>query len=147
MYTRSGSSDTWAKAGNVSAWTISSNLGMLDATTLGDTDRVSTPGVRTTTGSCQLFYHQETAGDNTGNTASTLIDTLVKARTAAAVPGVAAEPETVQLRLQIDDGTSLGKYITVEANLTSASMMCAVGAVFSAALSFEVNGAPIAVNM
>jgi len=39
------------KAAKVRNWSFSSSLGLLDTTTLGDTDSTSTPGIRTNTGS------------------------------------------------------------------------------------------------
>lgn len=138
----SGSSgELWidgVKAARVTNWSLTSNLSLLDTTSLGDTDRIQTPGVRSTTGSCSLFYY----ADATGNSASLLINKLIKARTVGAAPGVAAEAEAVELRLRIDDGTTLGKYINVTAYLTSVQMTMAVGAVLSAEVSFDAIGAP-----
>ena len=131
------------KAGKVTNWSLNSSLSMLDSTTLGDTDRVSTPGIRSSTGSCTVFYYQETAGSNTGNSASTLIHNLIKGRTSSAEPGVAAESEKVVLKLQINDGSAAGKFTELETYLTSAQMSMGVGEVFAASVNFEVIGAPV----
>ena len=61
--------------------------------------------------------------DPSTNSASTLINKLVK----AATDGQGAEAQEVTLRLKVEDGTPLGKYIEGKCLLTSASMQMAVG--------------------
>ena len=77
----------------VRSWSFNSSLGLLDTTTLGDTDATSTPGIRTNTGSCQLYYYAPVDGVANANDCSTLINKLLKSKTAApnTEPGVAAE--------------------------------------------------------
>ena len=122
-----------------------SSLGLLDTTTLGDTDATSTPGIRTNTGSCQLFYYAPVDGVANANDCSTLINKLLKATASApnTEAGVAAEPEKVKLRLAVTEGgSSTGvKYIAGDAYLTSVAMTCAVGEVLSADVAFQVDGA------
>ena len=127
------------KAAKVRSWSFSSSMGLLDTTTLGDTDATSRPGIRTNSGSCQLFYHIPDDGDISKNSASVLIDKLLK----AGVDGVAPEAEEVVLKLAISDGSSTvgAKHIQGSVYLTSVSMSCAVGDVLSADVSFQVNGA------
>jgi hypothetical protein len=145
----SGSSgELWldgVKAARVSGWSLSSSLGLLDATSLADTDRVQTPGIRSTTGSCTLFYYAEDPTDRATNSASALINKLIKARLAGQVEGQAQESELVRLKLRIADSTTEGKYVTVDAYLTSVQMAMAVGAVLSAEVAFEAVGAPLEV--
>jgi len=133
------------KAAQVSDWSISTNVGLLDTTSLGDTDKTSIYGTRSTTGSCTLYYYQPEPGVK--GDASTLLNALIKARLADNEPGVAPEAESVKLKLLIDDTTIGGKYIEVDANIASASMAMAVGTVLSAEISFEVIGAPLGVNI
>ena len=140
----------WVKGAAIRDWSLSSTQGALDTTTLGSTDRTVTPGVRSMNGSCTVLYYQPTAGSNTGNTCSNMVDLLVKERTSSAVPGVAAPPQTVFLRLGNTDGLISGAadepdghWIEVEALITSASMRSAIGEVYQAAISFDVQGAPI----
>jgi len=135
------------KAGRVSQWSISSNIGMLEGTTLGDTDRIPVPGVRSMTGSCVLFYYQSTPGSNAGNDASELVRKLIKGRTTGSEPGKAAETDKVTFDLQVDDGSAAGKHLKVDAYLTSAQMQMGVGEVFAAQVSFEVIGAPLEVAL
>ncbi len=133
------------RAAKVSTWTINSTIGLLDTTSLADTDRTSIYGTRSTTGNCSIYYYQPTVG--TDGDASTLLNALIKARTANANPGVAPHADSLVLRLLIDDSTEGGKFVEVDANLTSASMMMAVGTVLQAAISFESNGAPRLVDI
>lgn len=134
-----------ARAAKVRNWSFSSSLGLLDTTTLGDTDGTVTPGIRTNTGSCTLLYYSQSDGSGGGNSASDLINKLLKAGT----EGVALEADEVVLRLEIDDGGVLPGPRHVQGNvyLTSVSMTCAVGEVFSADVAFQVNGAFSEVSM
>jgi hypothetical protein len=125
------------KAAKVRNWSFSSSLGLLDTTTLGDTDSTSTPGIRTNTGSCQLFYYSPTGVPGQDNSASTLINKLLK----AGAEGVAPEAEEVVLKLAVTEGGGSTSYVQGPAYLTSVSMSCAVGEVLSADVSFQINGA------
>lgn len=133
-------------AARVSGWSFSSSLGLLDTTSLADTDRTSTPGVRSTTGSCTLFYYAPEPGETGRNDASVLLNKLVKSRLAGQGAGQASESEQVTLRLQVQDGTATGKFMEVRAYLTSIEMRMAVGEVLSAQVAWEANGAPIEVS-
>lgn len=125
------------KAAKVRNWSFSSSLGLLDTTTLGDTDSTSTPGIRTNTGSCQLFYYSPTDIPGQENSASTLINKLLKAGT----EGVAPEAQQVTLKLAITQGPGSTSHVQGSVYLTSVSMSCAVGEVLSADVAFQVNGA------
>lgn len=135
------------KAARVSSWQFSTSLATLEATSLQDTDRVIVPGVRSTTGSCTLFYYTDTPANPTDNAAKTLINILTKVRTTGDIPGVAAETTAVTFRLRIADGTTTGKAVTFEAYLTTVDMRMAVGEVLSASVNFEVIGAPTEVTI
>ena len=115
----------------------------MDTTTLGDTDATSTPGIRTNTGSCQLYYYAPADGAVGENSCSTLIRKLLKQKTAGAEDGQAAEPEKVTMRLTITENAHSNgvKHIQGEVYLTSVAMSCAVGEVFSADVSFQCDGA------
>ena len=129
-------------AAKVTNWSISSSMSPLSTTTLEDTDQTFVNGLRTTTGSCRLFYYD--AG--TTNSCSTLIRKLMKAQSSGGDPGQAAEAENVTFNLQVVDGDEV-KQITVEALLTSVSMSMAVGEVLSADVAFQVNGAIDAIGL
>ena len=128
------------KAARVSNWSVSSSLSVLDTTSLQDTDRTLTQGIRSTTGTCELFYYSDPITQ--ANDASALLNKLIKAKLPGSFEGQAQEAEQVQLRLKIDDGSTVGKYITGNVFLVSTQMTMAVGEVLSAICSFEFNGAP-----
>ena len=128
------------RAARVSNWAFSSNLGVLDTTSLADTDKTGTPGIRSTSGSCSLFYYSDDI--TLTNSASTLINKLIKAKLPGGTPGQAPETELIQIKLKVNDVTTSGKYITGNVYLTSVSMSMAVGEVLSADCSFEFSGAP-----
>ena len=131
-------------AAKVASWTLNSSQAALSTTVLSDTDNTFISGIRTTTGSCRLYYYDYVEGASIKNDASTLLKTLIKSRTASASPGVATESESVTLKLQIIDGGT-SKEIEVEAIITSAAMAMNVGEVLAADIQFQVNGAPVAV--
>jgi hypothetical protein len=133
-------------AARVSNWSLSSNLGLLDTTSLEDTDRTTTPGVRSTTGSCTLFYYAPEPGEVTRNDASVLINKLVKSRLPGE-RGQADEAERVKLRLVVKDGSPTGKFMQVVAYLTSVQMQMAVGEVLQAQVAWEAIGAPTQVDL
>ena len=124
------------KAAKVQAWTINTSMSPLATTTLEDNDQTFISGLRTTTGTCRLFYYD----DGNKNSCSTLIKKLMKAQKSGGEPGHALKPENVILKLEVVEGSTT-KTITVEALLTSVSMAMAVGEVLSADVAFQVNGA------
>ena len=141
MTLRTGTSpDTFTTLAKVTNWQINVSMSALTTTTLEDTDNTYTNGIRNTTGTCRLFYYDDTSGATTTNSCSTLINKLIKERTAGAVAGKAAAADPVTFRLEVVDGNTI-KRIEVEALLTSAAMTMAVGQVLAADVSFQVNGA------
>ena len=130
-------------AAAVRQWSLNASMSPLDNTSLEQTDRTFINGLRSTTGSCSLFYYD----DGTQNDARDLVEKLLKERTVNSAPGVAAETEKTTLKLKVNDGTSNGRYVTLECLFTSASMSMAVGEVLSAEISFQVTGAPVAVEL
>ena len=139
--------DTYETLAKVTTWSISSSQTPLDCTSLEQTDKTYVNGLRNTTGSCRIFYYDDTSGSTRTNSAKTLIDKIVKARKAGAVAGVADEPETVFLKLQVVEGTATTREIEVEALITTAAMQMAVGQVLAADIQFQVNGAPKTVTL
>jgi len=131
------------QAAKVVDWALNASVPSLATTTLGDTDTTNVPGVRTTTGSATLFYYATSPTDNTTNSASVLINKVLK----AATDGQGAESEKVTLRLGIENGTSTPYYIEGRCLLTSVAMTMSVGAVLSAQVNFEFDGAPRAMNI
>ena len=137
----------WTKVARATNWSLSTSQSSLDTTTLEDTDRTVIPGIRTTSGSCTVFYYQESAGSNAQNQCSVIVEKLLKERTQTDKAGQAAKPDLVKFRMRIADGSTEGKKIDVEAYLTGASMRMAVGEVLAAELTFDVVGAPLSVTI
>jgi len=137
-----------SKAAKVQSWSYSSSQAVLETTSLEDTDRTITPGVRSYSGSARLFYYQ-TANNTTGDV-TTLLRKSIKAVTStnAGEEGKAAETDgAFALKLNIyDDGTN-SRSITFNIYVTGVSMNSAVGEVLSADISWEANGAPLEVTM
>ena len=131
------------KAAKVRSWSINSSLGLLDTTTLGDTDATSTPGIRTNTGNCTIYYFAPTDGTAGTNSCSDLIRKLLKQQSAGGTDGQAPEAEKVTLKLAITENVSSTgvKHIQGDVYLTSVAMTCAVGEVFSADVAFQCDGA------
>ena len=119
----------------------------LTTTTLEDTDSNFIHGLRTSTGSCTLYYYDYTSGGTRKNDAVTLVETLIQARSTGSEPGIAPEPQNVTLELQVVVDANTTRKFEVEALVTNASMTMAVGEVLSAEVSFQVNGAPKAVAL
>ena len=126
------------KAAKVRGWQLSSNVTTLQTTTLGDRDQTSVPGIRSTTASCDLFYYAADPNKTSTNSASTLLNKLIKAST----NGQGAESESVLMRFIINDGTPTKKFIEGQCIVTSASMSMAVGEVLSASVALEFVGSP-----
>ena len=84
--------DTYETLAKVTTWSISSSQTPLDCTSLEQTDKTYVNGLRNTTGSCRIFYYDDTSGSSRKNSAKTLIDKIVKARATGSVPGIAPSP-------------------------------------------------------
>jgi hypothetical protein len=136
------SAPSYRELAAVRSWQISSTMSPLDTTALDQTDRTYINGLRSATGSCSLFYYAYKDGDTEKNDCATIVEKLIKERSTGSVPGKAAPAENLTLRLCVNDGTTTGKYFDVEVLLTAAAMSMAVGEVFSAEVTFQVNGAP-----
>ncbi len=139
--------NSWVKVARATNWTLNTSQSSLTTTTLEDTDRTVIPGVRTTTGGCTIFYYQESIGSNAENHCAMVINKLLKERTQTDTPGQAAKPDLVKFRMLLADGSTDGKRVDINAYLTSVAMSLAVGDVFSAQVSFDVDGAPVSVTI
>ena len=52
------------KVAKVRSWSFTVNQAILETVSLEDTDRTLLPGLRSVSGGCSLYYHQETAGSD-----------------------------------------------------------------------------------
>ena len=126
----------------ITNWTLSTTAQLLDTTTLGDYDKTSVYGTRTTTGTLKLLYYVPNGKTNSGNSynsASWFIHVLGRSAEQT------VESFEVTLRLYTDDknmkgSLSLRDYIEFRANLTNVSYGSRVGELVSVDVSFEVNG-------
>ena len=134
-------------AAKVTNWSFSTTMSPLDTTTLEDTDRTYINGLRSTTGTCRLYYYDSTSGGQRRNDAKTLITNLIKARTTSGEAGKTTEPANVTLEFQVVADANTTHKIKFEALLTNATMSMAVGEVLAADVTFQVNGAPVLVEL
>ena len=122
----------------VRSWSFTANQAVLETSSLEDTDRTLIPGIRSVTGSCSLYYYQQTAGGTTDT--GTLLSNLITANSGSGGEQGGGTKSTVKFEFSIRDGNT-NRSITFYAYITSLSMTNSVGEVLSADVSFEVNGA------
>jgi len=146
-----GNSPAQRASATVKNWSFTTSLATLDTTNLGDTDRTTTAGIRSHKGNCQIFYYTDDPATKANNSASDLINSLIKRVTntsATGAPGVAAESAVVRFEFALMDGSATtGRIIAFNARITGASMTMAVGEVFGANLSWEATGAPVEMTL
>jgi hypothetical protein len=121
-------------AGKVRSWSFTANQAVLETTSLGDKNRTLEAGVRSLTGSCSLYYYNDTA--------NVVSDLLGKVSSATGTASMAA----VTMELNMTKGGTT-KRITMDAFITSYSMSNAQGEISSADVSFEATGAPTTLDM
>ena len=148
----------WTKVARVTSWTYTMTQEVLPTTVLGDTDRTLIDGVRSSSGSCTLFYYNPDASPEDDTGAGRLLKKILKPLSlidATAEPGkgdTGVRSAKTAFRLQADkslsqqnnNSSSTARYIWVDAWITSFAMTMAVGEVLSCDVSFEVDGAPMA---
>lgn len=128
-------------AAKVINWSFTSSLQVLETTTLSDRDRTAVPGIRSSSGSCSLFYYDADPTSTSTNSASKLLNKIIKAGGSNAQ---GAETEKVLLELRVVTGGSIRKF-RGNVWITSANMTMAVGEVLSCNITFEFDGAPTSV--
>ena len=115
----------------VTNWSLQAELDMLETTTLGDTDRFYTPGIRSYSGSATLLYYEDAGGRNDAAI-------QIKQVITTGAPSIFPIPFIFNLG---------GKTITINCYITSASYGATVGEVVSAQISFRGNGIAAGVNI
>ena len=129
----------------ITNWTLSTSSQLLETTTLGDYDKTSTYGIRTTSGTLKLFYYTTPGADGlingtvNNNSASYFIHALQRASTDD------SEAILVKLRLYLNDQNYTGRlanrdYVELDANLTSVSFGSNVGELVAVDVAFEATG-------
>ena len=129
--------------GQVQSWSFSQSMSVLEATAMGDTDRVLKAGVRSYSGSCRAFYYTDSQTDapNVGK----LLEESIKVGSGA---GDATNEESGELKLRLRLEESAGsatnaRDIVFSILITGVSMSSAVGEISSVDFTWEANGAPI----
>ena len=128
----------------ITEWTLNTSQALLDTTTLGEYDKSSVYGLRTTSGTLRLFYYTEpgaTQANTSNNSASWFIRKIQRNAIGADTP----DSIKVFLRLYIDDkdmsaDVGLRDFVEFEANLTSVSYGSRVGELVAVDVSFEATG-------
>ena len=125
-------------AAKVINWSFTSSLQVLETTTLSDRDRTAVPGIRSSSGSCSLFYYDADPTSTSTNSASKLLNKIIKAGGSNAQ---GAETEKVRLELRVFTG-GVTRKIVGDVWITSANLTMSVGEVLSSDITFEFDGAP-----
>ena len=132
----------------ITNWTMSTAATLLDTTSLGDYDKTSVYGLRTTSGTLKLHYYTSTVANDgrpRDNSASWFINALMRATQQTdseympALP-VAEESLPCRLRLYLNNKNSQSDYVELSANLNSVSYGSNVGELVSVDVSFEAIG-------
>ena len=127
-------------AAKVINWSFTSSLQVLETTTLSDRDRTAVPGIRSSSGSCSLFYYDADPTSTSTNSASKLLNKISKAGGSDA-QGAETEKVLLDVCVVTVSGSSIRKF-TGDVWITSANMTMAVGEVLSCNITFEFDGAP-----
>ena len=130
-------------AAKVINWSFTSSSEVLQTTTLSDRDRTGVPGIRSSSGSCSLFYYDVDPKTTSTNSASKLLNKIIKS---GGSDGQGAEAERVRLELRVITG-ALSRVIICDAWITSANLTMSIGEVLSCDITFELDGAPSSVRI
>tara|TARA_B100000965_G_C19593634_1_gene759090 strand:- start:3022 stop:3492 length:471 start_codon:yes stop_codon:yes gene_type:complete len=127
--------------GQIKSWNYSMSMAVIETTSLGDTDRLITDGLRSYSGSCTAAYYTASAG-GTSNVKD-LLTAAIKTGGAAG-DGTNASSTKVVLKLRLTEGTGnvSARDIQFEVYITGVSMGVSVGEVTNVDFTWEANGAP-----
>lgn len=106
----------------VSTWAFTANTDPLEVTTLAESVRTFTTGLRSATGSCTVLYYDDAP--------VSLLNQVNQDTTAN--PSIAP---TARLKLVFDDN-----FLEFDAVLTSADLSCVVGEIMRVNVSFTMSG-------
>ena len=128
---------------NLTEWTLNPSQALLDTTTLGEYDKSSVYGLRTTSGTLRLFYYTEP--EQPKQTPQTICQLVHQKIQRNAIGADTPDSIKVFLRLYIDDkdmsaDVGLRDFVEFEANLTSVSYGSRVGELVAVDVSFEATG-------
>ena len=121
------------------SWSFSTTTEILDTSSLGDTDRTHRVGLRSATGTADIFYY--TTDDNIGN-----ITQLLNYAMGDRDPGSGGisddGPEKFTIKFKIGRSGNKNRYIICAVTITNLQITSSVGEITNATLSFAVSGAP-----
>jgi hypothetical protein len=121
-------------------WNVVQTQGVLQAQSLGDTDALIVPDVRSISGGAEILYYAD-AVDSSGSNVTKLLQNNIK--TAAGVGVAVTSPsQAVRLALVLNDGSSRGRRLSFGAYITSFTLGITVGDVVQASIQFQADGAP-----
>lgn len=147
--TENGDEGWIATPTRIQNWTLNTTANLLDVTSLGDYDKKTIYGTRTTSGTLRLFYYACDAQSNpSNNSASWFFNALCRAEFTSAdgsLPnypddGNTSRRESLEVRLRLflkETSTTIRDYIDLDANLTSVSIGSAVNEVVAVDVAFE----------
>lgn len=110
----------------VSNWSLDTSSDLLETTDLGDNAKTFISGLKSATGSCSIFYHDD------DNTLKLMINKLIANQVA----------QMGRLDLRWSD-----KAVTFDAFLNNVSISCSAGEVMTAEVSFTMNGNFVEVDL
>lgn len=111
----------------VSNWSMESSFDTLDITDLGEGARSFASGLKTTTGSMSVFYHDD------DNTLKSILSNVITTGT----------PQEGKLVLRVGGN----KGFTFNALINSASITCSVGEVVTAEIGFTATGEFVSIGL
>jgi len=127
------------KAAKVQNWSFSVNQAVIETTSMADTDRTITDGIRSYSGSARLFYYTTSGGSNVK---AILENSIKRSSGTAAGDGQQTASTDIKLKLAWLDGAT-PRFITFWVLVTGITMSASVGEVSSVDITWEANGAPI----
>ena len=121
-------------------WSFTSSTATLDVTALGDTDRTFREGIRSASGSADIFYY--TYENSSQTNVTELIEYQLGERDDIGGGFYSDdEPEKFTLKFLIGRGSENPYYLIGRCAITSMTIRMAVGEVSSANIAFDINGA------
>lgn len=133
--------DSATPAGQIMSWNYSMSMAVMESSSLGDTDRVISPGLRSYSGSCKAFYYTTQAG-GTSNVKE-LLEASIKPGTSNG-DAQNAEASEIVLKLRYSEGTgnTNARDIKFSVYITQITMSSNVGEIATVDFTWEANGAP-----
>lgn len=114
------------RIGKVSSWSISAKVDALEVTSLADTARDFTPGLKDASGSASVWCYQDNAGAPTA--AQPLLNKVFRT-------GGTSDADVYRMEL------AYGPHkLAFDCILTTADLNCSVGSVMQTTISFQICG-------